>query len=727
MKSRIAGKEPNQPNVATKEFRNVAIICGLNSQKDQINLMGCERFAEDTNQKLTTFYSMDYWGKETDITKKSKWGNAYKASGIKHKTNIIESDIQNIIWNLPHSATENFAGKLTLCIGMPVMLRNNDATELCMTKGQEGFVAGWQEEIGTHGKKILDTLFVKLDNPPQNIQFEGLQENIVPIMREKKTIECNFPNDVFDNVEREQLTLLPNFAMTDYASQGKTRPYNVVHLNSCRSHQSYYTALSRSSTAAGTIIIEGFDPNVITKGCNGYLRQEFRELEILNDITKLQFEGELPENIKGVFRNELIHKYQKWKGTLYVPDNTDELLHWSKHDPMDLVPIYKETKWQLIEKEKKLKNPVNNNKKSVTNFVGAKGSKPITINHNVNKDEQVLPGPSIINTTSKKHKLNDVDSPTIFKKQKTIHIIDEKQINKKRKLDTINSTSPINKKIKTKYISKSPMPHGIRWDADNYSCSYDAFFSILYNIWLDNENKWSEIFNSINKTYLALLAIGFTYVKEDKMSLEDARDLVRTSLNEDYPNNFPMGRMGASVGELASTMLKSNRKTAKSHLLCTTCDTTTQLKWDRSLSYKFDTSQQTPSSVKQWISDLETITRKKCAKCGGQMIKQVTYVNAPELIVFEYPDFDITTNHSITLNMQNNETKTLHLKGIVYFGENHFTSRIIARDGTVWFNDGKETGQQCINDGKLKLMNNDDLHSCRDKNLILAVYSVDLK
>ena len=31
---------------------------------------------------------------------------------------------------------------------MPVMIRNNDATELCITKGQEGFVVGWQSEKG---------------------------------------------------------------------------------------------------------------------------------------------------------------------------------------------------------------------------------------------------------------------------------------------------------------------------------------------------------------------------------------------------------------------------------------------------------------------------------------------------------------------------------------------------------------------------------------------------
>ncbi|KAF9468480.1 hypothetical protein BDZ94DRAFT_1183142, partial [Collybia nuda] len=50
--------------------------------------------------------------------------------------------------------------------------------------------------------------------------------------------------------------------MTNYAAQGKTRPKNVIHLNSCFSHVSYYTCLSRSASATGTIIVQGFESSV---------------------------------------------------------------------------------------------------------------------------------------------------------------------------------------------------------------------------------------------------------------------------------------------------------------------------------------------------------------------------------------------------------------------------------------------------------------------------------
>ena len=132
--SRIAGSNPDQPNVASKNFRNVPIICGIHSQKDQINLSGCERFASDTDQQLRNFYSIDKWGKDKNSLGKNKVKTKTK---ILHETSDIDPDIQREIWKVRHGATDNVAGKLSLCLGMPVIIRNNDATELCITNGQE--------------------------------------------------------------------------------------------------------------------------------------------------------------------------------------------------------------------------------------------------------------------------------------------------------------------------------------------------------------------------------------------------------------------------------------------------------------------------------------------------------------------------------------------------------------------------------------------------------------
>ncbi|KAF8235396.1 hypothetical protein L208DRAFT_1192110, partial [Tricholoma matsutake] len=122
--------------------------------------------------------------------------------------------------------------------------------------------------------------------------------------------------------------------MMDYASQGKTWPYNVVDLSQCHSHQGYYTALSRSATAAGTLILSSLHPTKITRGASGALHQEFWELELLDNITTLKFEDKLPRAIvMADHRNTLMNLFRECKGKNYMPSMMDEVICWSKSDP----------------------------------------------------------------------------------------------------------------------------------------------------------------------------------------------------------------------------------------------------------------------------------------------------------------------------------------------------------------------------------------------------------
>ena len=237
-------------------------------------------------------------------------------------------------WSQPPSSTDkHIAGKLSLCISLPVMIRYNFATEMCMTQGQEGFVHGWQSKIGSKGQNMLDVLFVKLKDPPSRVKIAGLPENVVPIFPTTTNVKAMLPNDEKYYINRTQVEVLVNFAMTDFASQGKTRPDNPVDLNNLRSHQSYYTALSRSATAEGTLILQGFDSKQITGGCSGALRQEFRELELLDEITRLRYISKLPSHVEGITRNNIMTSFRKWKGNQYVLSTVHSSIRWSTRSP----------------------------------------------------------------------------------------------------------------------------------------------------------------------------------------------------------------------------------------------------------------------------------------------------------------------------------------------------------------------------------------------------------
>ena len=86
LKTLIAGKITGQPNIARKRFRNVSIITELNSRKDQLNKLGSLRFATETNQTLTDFYSDDELGEDIDPSTLSSVRKKDKKSTVAQKT-----------------------------------------------------------------------------------------------------------------------------------------------------------------------------------------------------------------------------------------------------------------------------------------------------------------------------------------------------------------------------------------------------------------------------------------------------------------------------------------------------------------------------------------------------------------------------------------------------------------------------------------------------------------
>lgn len=248
LRTRVASDRPGHPHLDTRKYRNVSVITGLNIHKDLINDEGVRRFAEDTGQDLVEFYSIDKLSARA--ADKHKWPGCSQA-----RFKQIGAKLQHSLWGAtPSTVAEHIPGCLKLCVGMPVMIKSNEATELCITKGQEALVVGWDSSIGPSGQKILDTLFVELVKPPRNIQIPDLPVNVVPLGRTSNHITCLLRDDSLLSLMREQVMVLPNFSMTDYASQGKGRDGNVVHLNHSKNHHSYYTALSRGYTADGTCI-----------------------------------------------------------------------------------------------------------------------------------------------------------------------------------------------------------------------------------------------------------------------------------------------------------------------------------------------------------------------------------------------------------------------------------------------------------------------------------------
>src|SRR5882762_21960 len=253
----------------------------------------------------------------------------------------------------------------------------------------------------TTEKQVLNTLFVRLNNPPTNIQLDDLPLNVVPISQHTISIKCELPNDNVLIVSRDQ------------------------------------------------VLVQGFDPSKVQGGLSGYLQQEFRELELLDDITKLSYEEKLPVNITGSTRTSIIRKFQEWKGINYVPKDVHHSIKWSDKAPMAEIEIVHSTPWTMILPEKKEKS-----KRST-----------LLSDHQVN--DAVLPkrnptlyvsahGTNSLQTTS--NDTGQVRYTNGKKRQKLRHVV----------------TNDDNR-----------LSIGMEWSNATLSCAYDCLFTILRNVYIN--------------------------------------------------------------------------------------------------------------------------------------------------------------------------------------------------------------------------------------------------
>jgi hypothetical protein len=286
---------------------------------------------------------------------------------------------------------------------------------------------------------------------------------------------------------------------------------------------------------ATLVIVQSFSPQLITSGASGYLRQEFHELELLDEITKLRYEGRLPDHIQGNFRYPLIRAYQTWKGTNYVPEVTHPALKWSAQDSLPLLPVVTDTPWQIMKKENANKKEKKTGDTEMEDevpevhpgFVAVKGSVPVN--------------------SSKKRKIEDeINLSASIEKTKTAQMI----------MASNDSSSPF----------------GLIWDGENYSCAYDALFTVLFEIWSSNPKVWTKRFKEINQHHLKSLFVCFKQYINGQTSFETARNNIRHGLHSQSPEKFAYGTKGTSVTTLTSVILAPNDSVAISSPECTNCE-----------------------------------------------------------------------------------------------------------------------------------------------------------
>ena len=699
LESLISSGDPGQRKLEDAKFRHISVITSRNRYRDCINETGALKYATETGQNLIGLCSLDTLTHSGVRARLGILKGRKLSKEQSQQNNSIHPVKQRILWNLPPDVTQHKAGKLSLCIGMPVLIKKNIATELCVTNGAEATVVGWKLTHLRHGTEdvpVADVLFVKLMNPPRTIQLEGLPANVVPLTRTATTVECQLPNGDVQTISREQIDVLPNFAMTDYASQGRTRPNNVIDLTGCNSHLSYYTCFSRSSTVSGTVVVNGFNPDVIRGGAPGWLRQEFRELEILDDVTRLRERGMLHPSVNGHTRGMLLKSYLKWKGSNYIPENVSPSLRWNSAEPLKIHLNGTDRAWEIVNKKRKAQ----------PDFA------------------KCLP------SSTKKARVET--SPEGF-------VV----LNKKRKEDDSRVELASNVKRKTFHgqtvTTSSQGMEGLIWS--NNSCAFDSFFTILMNLWKQAlPNKYHSV--AEQNRYCNTLLEKFGEVGKGILTWEAARDQTRTVLTSDAAGRRAFGfhRDRVAVAELMEKMLTLSSPTMLTSWHCSHCSIvaqgqpsfslvqhcTPQMSEDQPMAETSSPVEGMLYHTQQWLNlSLNIKHRRTCNTCRRRIAEGTRkYITTPDLVVMtmEYIPHAII-DPDLELFTLNNGTQRLQLAGIIYFGTEHFTARIVDKDRGVWYHDGISTGRHCIYNGRFDRISKEDMWKVDGRSACAVIYS----
>ncbi|KAI1785041.1 hypothetical protein LXA43DRAFT_900608, partial [Ganoderma leucocontextum] len=541
------------------------------------------------------------------------------------------------------------------------LLKSNEATELCAINGAEANIVGWDSHHLPDGKEVLDTLFVKLHNPPRPAQLPGLPENVIPLAKAKNSIRCLLPiGDLYVTVQRKQVMVLPNFAMTDFASQGRTRPYNVTHLKHCQNHQSIYTCLSRSTSLAQTIIIGMFPTGKLQHGLSPNLRREFQELKLLDYITALRSQGHLPSIVEGGCRGTLLKSFRNWKGHNFAPEGIHPALDWT-HESDDP-------------------------------FTLSGPSRPTLVHANIFPDTE-----STLISNPKKHPHEQWEA-------------------KRAPKPPLASPS-----VPPESTNEPFCATGLIWDSTNYSCGYDAFLTVVWNTyrqqgdgWLRNLNTCSTVLSPI----LNRLSSALTFITH----LETTRNLLHAILFSINSTAFPSsGPCYTAIGDIIEYCMM--HRTPFASATCTSCNSlpSDTIRSSQCSSWLLEINTLLHTFPTQCIISSQTYINTAlivgflghCQPCDQITHFRLRILTLPPLLCLEVPSTP-TIHPDLTISIPCGPSlHSCRLVGILYAGGNHFTARYINTRHHVWYYDGIQFGRQCVYEGHYASV--PCLTTCRDR------------
>jgi hypothetical protein len=265
-------------------------------------------------------------------------------------------------------------------------------------------------------------------------------------------------------------------------------------------------------------------------------------------------------------------------------------------------------------------------------------------------------------------------------------------------------------------------PIGPKWS--NNSCAYDSVFSILYSLWQHNPAHWRRSFCNINSDLLEDICNGFNDSAHNLTSLEIVRDVFRHMLDNMQLAGLRWGTYTLVV-RLLHIMFESPTEMVSSQLSCSqghpvVCNMHQSLQ-----SYVLSAGTNSYASITEWMQDYSESSTHLCQECNQSLLRTFSFSRLPDIIVFEFEGNELHIDPEVTITTRDNQSHTIKLKGVIYYGELHYTSHVVVNNEQLWFpgHDGISTGANMEYNGLLQ-SSVDLMHSiCRGKEACITIYA----
>jgi hypothetical protein len=204
---------------------------------------------------------------------------------------------------------------------------------------------------------------------------------------------------------------------------------------------------------------------------------------------------------------------------------------------------------------------------------------------------------------------------------------------------------------------------------------------------------------------------GFENYSHSLTSLENVRDEFRHTLDSLHLDGLQWGQY-TSVVRLLLLMFTTPTEMVSSQLTCSQGHVVSHNTVHSIESCVLSAGTNSYTSIADWIRNFSESSHFRCGECNQNLLHTFSFSTIPPL--------ELQIDSEVLVTSRNHQSHRFRLQDIIYYGENHYTSRIIF-NRQLWFHDGISTGTNMIYDGQLQ--SHTSLTHCRGKQACVAFYT----